>query len=196
MHVIRSASLPVSRWHNGAGRKADIATGEGWLVGFAWLDEDAPFSGLHGFDRTITLVQGPGFTLDIAGRPKLVVDAPFQPAAFDGGAPTVCRIAGPSRVMNVMTDRSQFRHTVTVSEPATPLTLPAESAVARFLVLLRGAAVVADGHATEPLEALDAVRCEAAVIVTPGGNALLATIVLRACSTSIESIGGVERALG
>jgi environmental stress-induced protein Ves len=59
MPVIRSAALPVSRWRNGAGRKADIATGDGWMAGFAWLDEEAPFSEFAGQDRTITLLQAP-----------------------------------------------------------------------------------------------------------------------------------------
>ena len=105
MQVIRSAALPVTRWHNGAGRKADIAAGDGWMVGFAWLDGDAPFSSLPGMDRTITLVDGPGFILDLTGQDSLAVDTPFVPARFDGGWPTLCRVAGPCRVLNVMTAR-------------------------------------------------------------------------------------------
>jgi len=62
--LIPFASLSESRWRNGAGRKADIATGQDWLVGFAWLEADAPFSDYRGLDRTITLVDGQGFTLD------------------------------------------------------------------------------------------------------------------------------------
>ena len=60
------ATRPLSRWVNGAGRKADIDSGPGWMVGFAWLDTDAPFSDHSGQSRTITLLDGPGFTLDFA----------------------------------------------------------------------------------------------------------------------------------
>jgi hypothetical protein len=59
----------VSRWRNGAGRKADIAAGPDWLVGYAWLDADAPFSDYAGYDRTITLIEGPGFILDFGPFP-------------------------------------------------------------------------------------------------------------------------------
>ena len=71
VQVIHQAGLTISRWPNGAGRKADIATGDGWLVGFAWLDADAPFSDYTGHDRTIMLVEGPGFTLEVPGGRSL-----------------------------------------------------------------------------------------------------------------------------
>src|SRR5262249_56056499 len=51
--LIPFASLSESRWRNGAGRKVDIASGPGWLVGFAWLDGDAPFSDYRGPDPTL-----------------------------------------------------------------------------------------------------------------------------------------------
>lgn len=174
MLLIRNASLPVSRWHNGAGRKADIVAGEGWMAGFAWLDEDAPFSDLAGFDRTITLVEGPGFTLDIAGRPPLEVHTPFVPAAFDGGAPTRCRIAGPSRVLNVMTARDRFRHGVAIT--GLPFEASAKpGAMASVLVLLRGEAVV---EGVGALAALDAVQCDEPARVSGAEDGLLACITV------------------
>ena len=168
MHVIRAGGLPVSRWPNGAGRKADIASGDGWMVGYAWLDGDAPFSGLPGLDRTITLVEGPGFTLDIAGRPPLVVDQPFQPAGFDGGAPTTCQVRGPCRVLNVMTERGRLRYTVEIVEGVV-----AARDGETFTVVLRGEAVVAGVR----LERLDAVQgIGESVIGDPG--AILAMIAI------------------
>jgi hypothetical protein len=44
MTLIPRASLAHHPWRNKAGRKADIATGADWLIGFAFLDQDAPFS--------------------------------------------------------------------------------------------------------------------------------------------------------
>ena len=110
---LRRADLPVSLWRNGAGRKADIAAGPFWHIGFAFLDGDAPFSNYAGHDRTITLVDGPGFTLsnpDIT----LAVTTPGAPTSFDGGWPLGCRIhGGPCIVVNAMTARAHHSHTVT-----------------------------------------------------------------------------------
>ncbi len=109
--LIRRAGLAVSPWRNGAGRKADIATGPDWLVGFAFLDQDAPFSEYLGVDRTITLVEGPGFTLDFADTAPTLVAARFEPKPFDGGLPTRCRIAGgPCIVLNAITGRAAWTH--------------------------------------------------------------------------------------
>ena len=168
MRMIRAAGLPVSRWPNGAGRKADIASGDGWMVGYAWLDGDAPFSDLPGLDRTITLVEGPGFTLDIAGRPPLVVDQPFVPAGFDGGAPTTCRVQGPCRVLNVMTARGRLRHTVAIVR-GDAAACDGET----FTVVLLGEAVVAGVR----LERLDAVQAMSEPVIGDPG-AILARIAI------------------
>lgn len=90
------------------------------MVSLAWLDADAPFSMMPGMDRTITLVDGPGFTLDVAGQ-ALPVPTLFVPTRFDGGATTNCAITGPSRVLNVMTRRGAFRHSVAILDRSGPL---------------------------------------------------------------------------
>ncbi len=159
LDVIRFADLPVTPWHNGAGRKADIASTADWSVGFAWLDADAPFSDLTSRDRTITLVEGPGFTLDFAGQPSLCVDAPFQPARFDGGWPARCRLSGgPGLVLNAMTTRARFHHSVTVAQVASMEEVTPGPAAAVFIVLLTGTAMV-DG-AAGTLQPKDAVRVD------------------------------------
>ena len=176
MRLIPNASLPVSHWANGAGRKADVAAGDGWMIGFAWLDEDAPFSDLQGYDRTITLVQGPGFTLDIAGRPPLIVETPFRPAAFDGGAQTQCRIAGPSRVLNVMTRSGRFTHALDLLK--TPCTITPGNAVRQLLVVLEGSVTLSEGTATATAGVLDAVELDGPVRVGGDPAALLGYITI------------------
>ena len=122
---------------NGAGRKADIASGEGWLLGFAWLDQDAPFSDYAGFDRTITLLEGPGFALELAAGSTLTVSRPFEPAAFDGAGPMACRIlGGPCRVLNAISAYPAFAHSVQVI-PGTDLAAIEPGALV-FAVVLRG----------------------------------------------------------
>lgn len=112
--VLRAARLPISLWPNNAGRKADIARGPGWLVAFAWLDQDARFSDYTGMDRTITLIDGDGFVLRFDGGRDVAV-IPLSPTAFDGGAGLCCHLPnGPCRVLNVMTERSRASHCVQI----------------------------------------------------------------------------------
>ncbi|MBN8928389.1 MAG: HutD family protein [Rhodospirillales bacterium] len=117
--LIRAADLSETPWRNGAGRKADIATGPGWLLGFAWLDRDAPFSDYAGHDRTITLLHGAGFRLALPAGAELTVDKPFDPVAFEGAGPIACTLpAGPCEVMNVITAYPALSHTVQVMDAA------------------------------------------------------------------------------
>jgi len=145
--LIRFAGLAASPWRNGAGRKADISAGTDWLVGFAWLEADVPFSDLAGHDRTIMLVEGAGFTLDFGpSRPPLLARQPYLPSAFDGGWPARCHVLdGPCLVLNAMTERATRKHGVTVSPvPARVESLPGEMT---FLVVLEGRVSIGDATA-------------------------------------------------
>jgi environmental stress-induced protein Ves len=166
--LIRRADLTVSLWHNRAGRKADIAGGPGWHVGFAMLDADAPFSDFSGQDRTITLVEGPGFTLTFPpAHPPLVEAEPFIPRPFDGGWPTACTIhGGPCVVLNAMTERALYCHSVQIFPPGQLPVLPADTDAPTFLVLLEGTArVTAAGQGTD-LGLHDAVRLHGPVQIS------------------------------
>jgi uncharacterized protein len=166
--IRRHANLPVSAWRNGAGRKADIASGPGWLLGFAWLDADADFSDYGGQDRTITLLQGSGFALDFAGRPPLVVDQPHRPSWFDGGWPARCRLlGGPCLVLNAISERALWRHSVEIRAP-----LPDDTG---FAVLLGDSVTLADGTIASPLDALPLP-----VALPPGVTCAIASFVPRA----------------
>jgi hypothetical protein len=170
--LIPFSGLAVSRWRNGAGRKADIAAGPDWLVGFAWLDADAPFSDYVGHDRTITLIEGPGFTLDFGPRHAgLDVRTPHAPRPFDGGRTAHCRVPdGPCIVLNAMTARATWSHSVSVA-PAAVLAAPAPGGVA-FLVVLEGSVVI-DGRIAGPR---DTFRLAGAVAPHMGGAARTALI--------------------
>lgn len=178
--LIRFADLAITPWRNGAGRKADIAVGEGWLVGIAFLDRNAPFSDYAGHDRTITLLDGAGFELDIAGHGVLRVERPHVPHHFDGGAPTACRLlAGPCRVLNAMTARADHTHQVRVLTGAElPQGEPDGDSVS-LLILLRGHATIADGTRSLTIAPLDAVRRDASLIVTPEPAAMFAEVGIR-----------------
>lgn len=141
------------------------------MVSFAWLDADAPFSLMPDIDRTITLVDGPGFTLDVAGQ-ALPVPTLFRPTRFDGGATTSCAITGPSRVLNVMTKRGAFRHSVAIldrSESIEPGDGPACVAV-----LLDGRGAI-DGIELGRLDAV-CLDDDAELELSAGGTVAVVTI--------------------
>jgi environmental stress-induced protein Ves len=144
--MIPFASLAVSRWPNGLGRKADVAGGPGWLLSFAFLDQDADFSDYTGHDRTITLLEGEGFVLEGADGSSLAVDRPHRPTAFDGGWRCRMRLlGGRCLVLNAITERAGWSHAVDVT------TTPGE---AGFAVLLAGAATLAGGGRMAPRDAV------------------------------------------
>lgn len=141
---IRFADLQKSPWPNGAGRKADVAAGPigddgkpDWLLAYAWLDGDAPFSDYTGHDRTITLISGVGFVLDFAeAAPAMVVDAPFRPRPFAGDLAAQCRLpAGHCLVLNAMSRHGLWKHRLVTA--SSRVELPAVAGK-RFLVVLRG----------------------------------------------------------
>ena len=173
--LMRFGTLPVTAWRNGAGRKADIASTDGWNVGFAWLDGDAPFSDFTGHDRTITLIDGTGFTLGFTGRPALHVDEPFRPSPFDGGWETLCSLrGGPCVVLNAMTVRDTYRHDVTIADIGTdPRVDP--TATATFLVLLTGTATLPGGAVLQPR---DAVRLDEPVSFAGPTGSRIAVIAI------------------
>jgi len=159
--VIPAAGLPVSQWVNGAGRKADIASGDGWLLGFAWLDRDAPFSDYRGHDRTIMLLEGPGFSLDLPAGRTVTVTEHNQPVAFDGAGPMACHVLGPCRVLNAISAYPGLSHTMQVMTASDLVPGPDV-----FAVVLRGRM----GEAGP----LDTVRLTEPVTASP--DALIAVI--------------------
>jgi hypothetical protein len=170
--VIPFAGLTVSPWRNGAGRKADIAAGADWLVGFAWLDADAPFSSYDGHDRTITLIEGPGFTLDFGrAHAALAARKPYVPCLFDGGWTAQCRVPdGPCMVLNAMTARATWTHSVSVG-PVAAQAAPSHGGLA-FLVVLEGSVAI-DGQTAGPR---DAFRLSGAATSEAGADARAALI--------------------
>ncbi len=178
LQPIRFSALPMSLWRNGAGRKADIGSGPGWNVGFAWLDRDAPFSDYAGRDRTITLIEGAGFELDFDGKPPLRVADAHAPSPFDGGWPTFCRVLdGPSVVLNAMTARATHRHRVAIHEAAGALAFEPDGE-ATFLVVLRGTAAVSAADATVDLAARDAIRVAAPLTLRGSAGSRVYSVVI------------------
>jgi uncharacterized protein len=112
-------------WKNGGGVTVDIADAYRpgatpgdwnamlWRLGRTEVIAPGPFSDLSGYDRVLTLIDGRGLVLEIAGGETLDVRAPFRPVRFRGEDRIVSRLeAGPVAVMNLIADRA---HTIDVA---------------------------------------------------------------------------------
>ena len=126
-------------WANGRGTTLELLRKDGpegllWRLSIATVAEAGPFSQLPGIDRTLTVIDGPGFTLHGGGIDLQAM--PFRPISFPGEAPLhAAAVTAPSMDFNVMTARATLSHRVDIARPGP---LPAQS----FLLALE------DGEAT------------------------------------------------
>ena len=168
VRVLRFASLPGSRWANGAGTTVELdrfprgqSDGFGWRVSIATIDSPGPFSALPGIDRTIVAL-GPA-ALELATPRGPVRLEPHSALSFPGeDAIAVPHVAAPSRDLNVMTRRGQWRHHAEVRD-AGAFDLRSESAV--LVVALDGPVGIGDIE-LEPLDALSAPAGEFTVVAS------------------------------
>ncbi|RRI01318.1 HutD family protein [Mesorhizobium tamadayense] len=121
MRILRAAGYRVMPWKNGGGTTTEIAVsphGAGlddfdWRISMARVETSGPFSGFAGIDRTLSVLEGEGIVLDIAGRPPTRLTAASAPLSFPGDVPTgATLIGGPITDLNVMTRRGRMTHTV------------------------------------------------------------------------------------
>ncbi len=105
-------------WANGRGTTTELyrVADNGRLLlrlSMATVTENGPFSPFPGIERNLTVLTGPGFTLQ---GPGLYLDArPLCPIAFPGDlAVTASNVTDPTMVFNVMTARHLPRPDVRV----------------------------------------------------------------------------------
>lgn len=119
--VVRWNERPPTPWKNGQGSTREIARrllgGRGpdfvWRLSIAEIAKDADFSAFPGVQRTLTLVDGNGLSVDVAGDPHDL--SPYEPFLFDGGAESHASLAdGPVRVLNVMTKSNRMSASIRV----------------------------------------------------------------------------------
>jgi environmental stress-induced protein Ves len=114
--VMTLADLPRSRWKNGQGARATIVEGDSWSLSHAWIEADVPFSDFRGMDRTCALLAGGGMSLSFDGHPAVDLPTPGTAQVFPGEWRARARLyVGPCHVLNVMTSRTRYTHTVGVS---------------------------------------------------------------------------------
>jgi uncharacterized protein len=139
-------------WKNGGGITAEIAAYPvgapldqfEWRVSMAHVTSDGAFSNFPQTDRTLTLVEGNGVVLTIAGQDREVTpDSP--PVSFPADVPTAARLPnGAITDLNVMTQRGLWRHHVRSALLAGSMTLTTSASTT--IILLRQGALAVSGH--------------------------------------------------
>lgn len=117
--LIPFAGLAPQPWKNGGGSTLDIASGPpgatvhsfDWRLSLANIAHSGPFSHFPGVERTLALVDGAGFTLDIDGTRHVLLDIDDSTIAFAGEAAVAATLhGGPTLDFNVMTRRAACEH--------------------------------------------------------------------------------------
>lgn len=161
---IRHCDFVRGRWPNGAGTSWLIAASPAgsvlpncnWQLATALIERSAPFSVLPGIDRVITLLDGPGFRLTVAGQPDIHVDQTCVPKTFPGDRPAECHVhSGSSTVLNLLFARAELRANVEVIAETRSFSLSSDRNVTLVLAL-RGAVTVATATQTVDLDDGDA----------------------------------------
>ncbi|MEU9254579.1 HutD family protein [Streptomyces sp. NPDC048270] len=183
LRVLRAADRAATAWKNGGGVTREIAarpegagTGDfAWRVSLAEVAADGPFSAFPGVERTLTLAEGAGMELSVAGAHRLV-DERFAPQDFAGDEPTDCRLLdGPVVNFNVMYRRGAARVDTAVVRGR--LTLDAPAGQTLLVVALSGPVALEppEGPAVT-LSRYDAALVEGpctTLVRTPGPTALV-----------------------
>lgn len=117
--LIPFAGLTPAPWKNGGGSSTEIAIEPPgatlhnfeWRLSLATISHSGPFSTFTGVDRTLALVDGPGFTLDIDGERHILLDIDNGAISFAGEAAACATLHdAPTVDFNVMTRRDVCQH--------------------------------------------------------------------------------------
>jgi hypothetical protein len=85
-------------WRNGLGVTLEIAREPAadseflWRLSLATVEDSGPFSSYPGYRRSVSLIAGNGFRLDIGGQEPAILDSVGATALFSGGAYTGCTL--------------------------------------------------------------------------------------------------------
>ncbi|GAB3833264.1 HutD family protein [Kribbella italica] len=184
MRLQRASEQHRVAWRNGAGLTTELAgdpPGGGSAAEFAWrvslaeVTEDCDFSLFPDVDRTIVLVEGEALSLELQGIEHILT--PYEPFRFDGAIEVRCRVAGPTRDLNVMTRRGQAHATVAVEHLVpgqAPLALPKADPL--VLVCLAGSVTLRATNASVALTVGDVAELDEPVHAMGNGRVAVVRI--------------------
>jgi environmental stress-induced protein Ves len=146
---LKPADYKIMPWKNGGGTTTELIAenngateGYDWRLSIASVAASGPFSDFSGYDRSIMLVEGKGFTLDFgeAGTHHLVRS--FEPVRFEGAWHTNCTlIDGPVKDFNLIARKNVHAVLDVLRVTAAEKIVPSLTTV---LHLFRGQVTVAD----------------------------------------------------
>jgi environmental stress-induced protein Ves len=164
MRILRAADYRMMPWKNGGGTTTEIAVspdGAGlddfvWRVSMARVGGSGPFSSFAGIDRTLSVLEGEGIVLDVAGQPAVPLTPASAPFFFPADLPTsAALIAGPITDLNVMTRRGRVLHSVERLAISRPVEIATEAG-STLILCHKGEAVFHDAGSIRlgPLDTL------------------------------------------
>jgi len=109
LNYLPRAQYQSMPWRNGAGitheiaREPPAAENFEWRLSLATVAQSGPFSAYPGYHRSVTLIEGAGFRLDVEGQSAAELRVSGQSVAFPGGVATSCSLFdGPSTDLSLM----------------------------------------------------------------------------------------------
>lgn len=120
IRLLRASDRIAAPWKNGGGVTREVAVHPpgaamddfAWRISLAEVAADGPFSAFPGIDRILTVIEGGGMCLDLAGT-VVRLDASAPSLAFAGETPvTATLVEGPIRDLNLMVRRGRWRGAV------------------------------------------------------------------------------------
>ena len=179
VRVLTASDFLDMPWKNGGGRTLQLAIHPpgatletfDWRVSIATVERSGPFSAFPGCTRTLMLLDGDGFELDIAGR-RVVLDRPLEPVTFSGDDPVSCRLlGGPSHDFGVITRNGRAKASITIER----IHGQRQLAVRRGMVVCLSGSVQAAHHTLESVSALE-ITDDATLAVNGAGVVAVASI--------------------
>jgi uncharacterized protein len=131
-------------WRNGMGVTLEIAREPSagdvftWRLSLATVASTGPFSNYAGYRRSVTLIEGDGFELDIGGQDRVVLDWLGATAFFPGDAPAQCGLVkGPSTDLSLMVHEPGSIVSVVRIQGGATLAVPLEAGALKAVFCLR-----------------------------------------------------------
>jgi uncharacterized protein len=194
VQLLRAAERTAVPWKNRGGVTREIAVHPprasledfDWRISCAQVDAAGPFSRFPGIDRILLILEGE-LSLEVEGKPAVVLTPESAPWQFPGDAPTCGGpVAGTVHDLNVMTRRGRSSAQV---QRCLVEGRARYSFTAATTVVLASAEMVmkAHGHSV-PLARLDALRIEGALPCE------FSSVVPGACFYRIEVTAGARSA--
>ena len=194
MRILRAAGYRVMPWKNGGGTTTEIAVspdGAGlddfdWRVSMARVETSGPFSSFAGIDRTLSVLEGDGVILDIAGQPPAPLTSASAPLAFPGDVPTgATLIGGPITDLNVMTRRGRMTHKVERRPLSGEISIAPRAHTTLVLAVDAGFTLFTDDTPSlGPLDTLILSQDSPELLLQPKGQGLLFVIELQSLAAN------------